>query len=313
MPKYEEYLRYQSIEETEIIVPVVTFKGERDGPHAVITAGIHGAEYSPIAAATRLCNIINEEDVTGTVTIVTCCNIPALKARTMFVCPIDNKNPNRMFPGHENGSYSDRLAFYITRDIISKADFHLDLHCGDMIESLVPFVEYPRGEGEEIDKKCQEIAEYYGAPDIIGCRINKGRSGHCCYQGSVLAGIPAVLCEFGGHGLCKKEDVENHVRGCINVLKHFGVLKGEAEKYKNIKRWNGYGTLEAPCEGLCYIDVEPGTIMKKDQIVGHMEDLFGHYLGDVVSPVEGKLMYYAESLAVYGDLYLGDIAIIKNE
>lgn len=313
MPKQEKMLKYQSTEGQEILFPVATVTGDKPGPHAVITAGLHGAEYPPIAAAIEFFRAVEPAEVSGTVTIVTVSNVRAFEGRTMFVTPVDGKNPNRLFPGREDGSYTERMVYYLFRDIISKGDLHLDLHCGDLIETLTPFAECCRGISEEVDQKSREIGLYYGVPHVITPRadLSKPYAG-LNYENSQRHGIPAALLEIGEHGMLDRQSVEGHLYGIKNVLRHFGILAGKADEPRNIESFDGFDEVGVPERGIFYCDVQPGDYLKKDQIIGRVEDYFGNHLADVRSPSAGKIMYITHNPAMFEDDFVLDLAIHKE-
>lgn len=297
--KKTEFLEFKAPSGEDICFPVATVEGAHPGPHFVITAGIHGAEYPGIAAAISLFKELEVEKVHGTVTIVTVSSLKAFESRSMFVCPIDNKNPNRFFPGSLDGTYTEAMVHYLFKEVVSKADYHLDLHGGDMVEKLEPFTLYHVGVNEEIDNKCKELALYYGLPNLLatsfdGTWPDKGSN----YANAAEHMIPSIITEVGGIGQLNKEDVEMHLKGVRNVLRHFGVLEGEATIPEGIVEYQNFVWLYTPVKGIFYCDIEIGDILTKDQIVGHMEDYFGNHLMDIIAPISGKVLFLTSSPAM---------------
>ena len=88
--------------------------------------------------------------------------MPGFAARSIYVCPLDGKNPNRVFPGDPDGSCSEQLADWVFRSIISRADYYVDLHGGDLIEALAPFTIFFRTGNEQIDAVSLEMAKIFG-------------------------------------------------------------------------------------------------------------------------------------------------------
>jgi len=86
-------------------------------------------------------------------------NLPAFRTRTPFVCPIDNVNPNRVFPGDPSGSYSEQMTHALINEFVVHSDAYIDLHGGDIPEALVPFVICRSGNDEVAEK-----SEYYPVP-----------------------------------------------------------------------------------------------------------------------------------------------------
>ncbi len=120
-------------------VPVTVAHGARPGPVLALIAGNHGYEYAPIVALKRLRTRLDPASLAGTVILVHVANVPSFLGRTVYYGPVDGKNLNRMYPGKADGSVSERIARTITVEVIERAGFVLDLHCGDGNESLRPY------------------------------------------------------------------------------------------------------------------------------------------------------------------------------
>jgi len=84
--------------------PVISVAGTKPGPMLFVNAGVHGGEYPAVEAVIRLGKTLDPKKISGTVILMPVLNLPAFRTRTPFVCPIDNVNPNRVFPGDPRGS-----------------------------------------------------------------------------------------------------------------------------------------------------------------------------------------------------------------
>ena len=120
-------------------VPVTVIHGAKPGPVLGLVAGTHGYEYSPIIAMQRILSHIDAKQLAGTVIIVHVANLASFHGRTVYYSPVDGKNLNRVYPGKADGTLSERVALAITRDVIEKSDYVVDLHCGDGNEALRPY------------------------------------------------------------------------------------------------------------------------------------------------------------------------------
>ncbi|HEY2915122.1 MAG TPA: succinylglutamate desuccinylase/aspartoacylase family protein, partial [Candidatus Angelobacter sp.] len=120
-------------------LPMWLINGVGEGPTLVVTAGVHAAEYASIAAALELGRSLDPRSLAGRVIVVPIVDMPAFSARSIYVCPLDGKNPNRVFPGNPHGTASEQIADWVFRNVMSQATHYVDLHGGDLIEALVPF------------------------------------------------------------------------------------------------------------------------------------------------------------------------------
>ena len=66
-------------------------------------------------------------------------NVPAFEKRNGSLGLTDHKNLNREFPGNPEGTEMERLAWAVTRELQSAADYYIDLHSGDDYEQLTPY------------------------------------------------------------------------------------------------------------------------------------------------------------------------------
>src|SRR5215475_14380257 len=146
--------------------PIISITGEKPGPLLFVNAGVHGGEYPAIEAVIRLSNTLDPKKIAGTVILMPVMNLPAFRARTPFVCPIDNVNPNRVFPGDPTGSYSEQMTHALINEFVVRADAYVDLHGGDIPEALVPFV-ICRSGNDEVAKKSKVIAMTFGLPYVL--------------------------------------------------------------------------------------------------------------------------------------------------
>lgn len=297
--KTTKVLRYSDKSGEEIHFPVAEIKGRADGPHFVITAGVHGCEYPGIASAVKLFKEIDPADLRGRITIVTVASVKAFEARNMFVCPVDGKNPNRFFPGDKDGTYTDAADYYLLKEIIAKGDYYMDLHGGDMVEALDPFSIYHVGAGDKIDRQSREIADYYALPNVVSTHTDgEWPDNGTTYANAAKSGIPAAIVEAGGIGQLDEASVEMHMRGLINVLRHFGSLKGEAFKSERQRHYSRFIWVYSEHKGIFYRNVNVGDEIQRGQTLGVVEDYFGQPLKEVISDAEGRILFLTTSPAV---------------
>src|SRR5580658_9164019 len=138
-------------------IPVTTIEGARPGPTLALIAGNHGYEYPPILALQELRTQIDEATLSGTVIMVHVANMPSFLGRTVYFSPVDGKNLNRVYPGKPDGTVSERIAHAITTEVIEKADYVLDLHCGDGNEWLRPYVYQNVTGNAALDKSIERL------------------------------------------------------------------------------------------------------------------------------------------------------------
>ena len=289
--------------------PVISVTGAKPGPVLFVNAGVHGGEYPAIEAVIRLSKTLDPKKISGTVILMPVMNLPAFRTRTPFVCPIDNVNPNRVFPGDPKGSYSEQMTHALIHEFVMRADAHIDLHGGDIPEALVPFVicragaESDAKRAADVARKSKEIAMAFGLPYVL--TISKpvqrakghraGTRGLSSYAAAAEKGIPAILAEAGGVGQMQEDQVELLVNGVRNVMTHLGMLpedlrlkRGDRKKPEVLTKFEWLYTKHA---GMWYPKVAAGDLVKKGKQIGHVGDLFGDTLEKIVSPVDGVVLF----------------------
>src|SRR5947208_1449676 len=206
--------------------PYFAISGATDGPTLGLIAGVHGAEYPPIDAVMQFCRALDPAALRGRIVAVPVVNLPGFWQRTPFVCPSDGKNPNRAFPGNPNGTYSEALAYYLFESVIRSGDDLIDLHCGDMVEDLMPFSLVQESGNAEVDGRARDLAVAFGLPYVVVQPHGGGPVAGTTNGAAAQAGIPAVIAEAGGVGQLDPKAVELHLRGLRQALLHLGMLEG---------------------------------------------------------------------------------------
>src|SRR5436190_12687725 len=204
--------------------PVISVAGAKPGPVLFVNAGVHGGEYPGVEAVIRLGQVLDPKKISGTVILMPVLNLPAFRTRTPFVCPIDNVNPNRVFPGDPIGSYSEQMTHALIHEFVVHADAYVDLHGGDIPEALVPFVICRSGE-DDVSKKSKEMAMAFGLPYVLTVtKPVQPAKGLSSYAAAAEKGIPAILAEAGGVGQMQEDAVESLVNGVTRVMVHLKMI-----------------------------------------------------------------------------------------
>ncbi|HJT44785.1 MAG TPA: succinylglutamate desuccinylase/aspartoacylase family protein, partial [Chthoniobacterales bacterium] len=281
--------------------PVISVCGANPGPMLFVNAGVHGGEYPAIEAVIRLSRTLDPKKISGTVVLMPVLSLPSFRTRTPFVCPMDNVNPNRVFPGNSDGSYSEQMTHALINEFVIHADAYIDLHGGDIPEALVPFVicragaESDAAGASDVAKKSKEIAMAFGLPYILTTsqpvQPSKGLSS---YAAAAEKGIPAILAEAGGVGQLQQDAVELLVNGVRNVMQHLGMLEkanGETRSAKQPKVMTKFEWLYTKYPGMWYPKVGAGDVVEKGKEIGQVGDLFGDTLEKIISPADGVVLF----------------------
>ena len=269
----------------------MTITGASSGPVLFVGAGVHGGEYPSVEAVIRLSRTINPQALSGTLILMPVLNLPAFQERTMFVCPIDAVNPNRVFPGAPSGSYSEQMTHALINEFVVHADAYLDLHGGDIPESLVPF-SICRGGTEAVDVKSRELAMVFGLPYVLTVsRPIQQAKGSSSYVAAAARGIPAVLAEAGGVGQLQQDAVELLLAGVNRVMAHLGMINSAVLAVAEPTVLTNFEWVYTKHTGIFYPDIAAGDLVQQGNEIGTIGSLFGDTLETVIAPVTGRILF----------------------
>lgn len=274
-------------------LPMWLINGAPDGPTLVVTAGVHAAEYASIAAALELGRSLEPKNLRGHVIVVPVLHMPAFTARSIYICPLDGKNPNRVFPGSPNGTASEQIADWVFRNVISQADYYVDLHGGDLIEALVPFTIFFRTGDKRVDDTSLEMAKVFGIHFLV-CSETPGST----FCAASRAGIPSILTESGGQGIWTSEHVADHRNGLNRLMRHLGMISGGAPEPAPFTLLERFLWVRSDHAGFWYPAVSVNENVKAGQNLGSVKDCEGHVLQTAVSPADGVVLFTVTSLAI---------------
>jgi predicted deacylase len=285
--------------------PYIAVVGKVSGPTVLVTAGIHAAEYTGTLAAIRLGREIDPARVRGILLVIPLLNRPGFFERSVYVNPEDGENLNRVFPGDPNGKWSERFAHRLLTEIVTRCEYAIDLHAGDLIEDLTPFVIYRETGEAALDDRIRRMANAYGARWAVRSAPTGERPGSL-YALAALNGVASLLAESGGRGLVIEEDVARHVRGVTNVLHAIGALDGPAVQVAAPRVVKSFDWLRSPVEGIFHCRVRVDQQVADGEVIGELVDLVGEPLATVRAPVSGVVLFLVTSPAIKKDgLLLG--------
>jgi hypothetical protein len=277
-------------------LPCLEATGAREGPRLCLLAGVHGAEYSSIAAVRRTMRELDASELSGTVVAVPVVNMPAFLARAPFVVPQDGKNLNRCFPGDPAGTYAEVLAHHVFQEVIAPSDYVVDLHGGDLPEALEPFCLFDES---PVEDAARAMAIAFGLPYVVRQPRAGSPIAGTTSAAAAAAGIPAVIAEAGGCGLLEQDAVDVLALGVSNLLRVLEMLPGEPEPPPSSQHAVGrFVWLRSTAGGWWEAAVRAGQPVEAGAVLGSISDLYGDPLEEIVSPADGVVLFLTTSPAV---------------
>ncbi|HUG20170.1 MAG TPA: M14 family metallopeptidase [Planctomycetaceae bacterium] len=227
------------------------FSGQTDGPHLLITGGVHGDEFEPMAAIRRLIELFETKDESvagfrGRVTLIPIVNEAAFLRGHR--CAEDGLDLARTCPGRPDGSATERTAHALSEQI-RQTDYYIDLHTGGTEYSVSPLSGYVLHQNPQVLDIQRRMAKAFNLPIIWGTAPNlEGRSLSVARD----ANVPAIYCEYlGGITIPKfvssggttdrdmidamyqqktgdrQGAIDDYVEGCLNVMGELDMIDGD--------------------------------------------------------------------------------------
>jgi len=273
-----------------LTLPVVIINGRDPGPCLVLFAGIHGSEYPPIEAASRLGGRLVPDNMRGGVVIFPLINGPGFEAGEANLMPLDGLNPNRLFPGDPHGPPSAMLVHFLFETVRRVGTHMIDMHGGDPTEHLEPFSIYYETGAADVDRQSERMAYLYDTPRIWAMKPPFGHTGTSFAEVSRI-GIPAIAGEAGYLGTCHEDEVEVHLRGVTNIMKSLRMTEGEPERLHegHQERFRRDFILRVGHGGIFEPKVGPSVHVAEGEYLGRIRTIEGDTLEEVRSPVDGVI------------------------
>jgi predicted deacylase len=267
--------------------------GPEPGPHVLITGGVHGDEFEPMAAVRRLIAMLRPEKLRGRVTLVPVVNEPAFRLgrRTGD----DGLDLARTCPGRKDGSVTEQIAFALS-ELIRSADYYIDLHTGGTRLRVLPLVGYTLHPIPEVLSAQRRMARAFGLPIIWGTDPNlNGRSLSVARD----ARVPAIYAEYHGGGGCDPTGIDAYVQGCLRVLADLGMIappsltpRPEPLIVEDSRPGAGHMQVNhpSPCEGFFEPTVELGQCVREGDRLGTVSDVLGQHVESIRAAHSGIVL-----------------------
>jgi uncharacterized protein len=274
-------------------IPVAVVHGAKPGPVLAIVSGAHGTEYASIVAVERLIGQLDPKSVSGTVILVPLVNIPSFEQKIAHVNPTDGKSMNRFYPGKADGTQTERASLAITREVVEKSDHLIDLHGGDLDESLRPYSYWTKTGNEKQDAISREMVLAFGLDTIIisADRPKDPAASRYLENTASTRGKPSLTAEAGHAGTVEPEDVQALVDGCLSVMRYLKVLEGAPKVVESPVWIERVATIASEATGIFYPLVKRGAYVQKGARVGYVTDYLGKTLLDARAPETGVVLF----------------------
>ncbi|MEW5981889.1 MAG: M14 family metallopeptidase [Acidobacteriota bacterium] len=295
-------------------IPVAIVHGAGPGPVLALVAGAHGTEYASIIALEQLIGGLDAAMISGSLIIVPLVNVASFEQKTAHVNPVDGKNMNRTYPGSADGTQSDRAALAITKEVVDQCDHLIDLHGGDLDESLRPYTYWTVTGDRRQDAISREMALAFGLDHIIIStdRPRDPNASRYLENTATLRGKPSLTAEAGHAGRTDPDDVTALVDGCLNVMRYLRILPGAPSLIEHPVWIEATASVTSEQTGIFYPLVRRGSYVQEGMRIGYVTDYVGKVIFEAGAPASGVVLYVRAVPSMTKGETIASVGIVKR-
>lgn len=255
-----------------LYMPIKVIHGSEEGPCLVIFSVLKGTELNGLEIANRIIKKITPKQIAGTIIAIPVMNVYGL---THYPSTLPTGNDlSRCFPGNEEGSYGERMAYLITEEILKKADYCIELQTGGLNHNILPQV-YCNFD----NKQAKDLAKVFRSPVIT----NVSLEGNHLRQTTEELHIPLLVYQAGEAMRFDENAIELGVNGIKNVMRAIDMLEKEPIQevqpiFSREEDW-----IVAHKGGILHTNVVLGQTIDIGEKIGDISDPFG---SDIIEPIK---------------------------
>ena len=295
-------------------IPVAVINGARPGPVLALVAGSHGTEYTSIIALEKLIGMLNPNEISGTVIIVPLINIQSFEQKVPHLNPVDKKSMNRFYPGKMEGTQTDRASYLITKEVVEKCDHLIDLHGGDLDESLRPYSYWTKTGNEKQDQISREMVLAFGLDHIIisADRPKDPQASRYLENTASTRGKPSITAEAGHAGTVETDDLNALINGCMNVMRYLKMLPGQTAVVEHPVWIEKVVTVASEQTGVFYPLVKRGTYIEQGMKIGYVTDYVGKTIFEARASASGVVLYVCAVPSMTKGATIANIGVVAR-
>lgn len=266
-------------------IPILVYRGMRDGPTLWINGAIHGDEPEGAFSIFKTMPKLDPQEMSGTVVFVPAMNVPAFQAGERGN-PLDtfSYDLNRIYPGSPDGYPTERVAHAHWEAMRDDCDLQLAIHSGGEHSYLAHMI-FAADNPQSL-----ELAGAMGPQwDLV---FRSGVGGNNPASRIAALGKAGITVELGGNCRTLTGDfhdvAEDLSESYLNVMRHYGMIDGEA-RLAGRWRMGHQQALLAPTSGMWVgnPELEFENSVAKGAPLGRILSLYGDVLAEVVAPQDG--------------------------
>jgi hypothetical protein len=240
-------------------------------------------------------------------------NRASFDQKVVHVNPVDGKSMNRFYPGRRDGTQTERASYLITKEVVERCDHLIDLHGGDLDESLRPYSYWTKTGRAEQDRVSREMVLAFGLDHIIISteRPQDPAASRYLENTATTRGKPSITAEAGHAGTVETDDVQALVRGCRGVMRYLNMLPGGPEPVANPVWIETIATVASDEPGVFYPLVKRGAYVAAGMPLGYVTDFFGKKVFEAKTPVAGVVLYICSVPSMAKGATIANVGVVQ--
>ena len=255
-----------------LYMPIRVIHGYSPGPCLLVFSVLKGTELNGLEISNRIIKDIKPKQLSGTIIAIPVVNVYGLTHYPNSL-PTGSDLSN-CFPGNDQGSYGERIAYLFTHEILKKSDYCIELQTGGINHNILPQV-YCNFDNSE----AKSLAKKFKAPLVTNVVIEDNP----LRQVTEELQIPMLVYQAGEAMRFDDNAIILGVEGVKNVMRSINMLTKEPTKESSPMFSRDEDWIIAHKGGILHSKVNLGQTINKNDIIGTISDPFGV---DIVEPIK---------------------------
>jgi predicted deacylase len=214
-----------------------------------------------------------------------------------------------------DGTQTERASYFITREVVERADHLIDLHGGDLDESLLPYSYWTVSGNAPQDAISRQMLLAFGVSPIIisADRPKDPAASRYLENTATTRGKASITVEAGHAGTTETDDIELLANGCFNVMRFLKMLPGEVRSIENPVWVEAIQSVNSDQTGIFYPLVRRGTWVSQGMKIGYVTDYTDRTILEARAPASGIVMFIRAVPSMTKGETIANIGIVAKQ
>jgi uncharacterized protein len=265
---------------TSFYMPIKVVHGKQAGPCVLVFSALKGDELNGLEIINRLLEPGRLQHLKGTLIAIPVLNVLSLVSHLKTLSY--EIHLERCFPGKADGTYGERIAHIFTKEILSKADYCIELQSGAINHDILPQIYCNIS-----DTQCKTLARHFAAPVITNTPVKS----NSLRKTTEALNIPLLIYQAGEALRFNESAINVGINGICRILHALNMLHIAPELLSDSSKSifsEDQDWIYSHKSGVLTSRIELGQLIRKKQVIGFINDPFGAGSPETIkSPSDG--------------------------